>query len=59
METPLKSAVEQRWGHWEASLALENTLNQFYYAPLGGVYLGQRPMSYGILLPGPGHSVNI
>lgn len=43
---------------WQASLALENILNQFYQEPLGGVYLGQRPMLPGVPLPGPGRSVN-
>lgn len=48
-----------QYGHWQASLELANLLNQFYEQPLGGVYMGQRPMTYGVALPGPGRSVNM
>ncbi|MCE5394652.1 MAG: TonB-dependent receptor [Acidithiobacillus sp.] len=46
-------------GSWQASLTLHNLLNQFYYQPLGGLYLGQKPYAWGIPLPGPGRSVDI
>ncbi|WP_031571016.1 TonB-dependent receptor [Acidithiobacillus thiooxidans] len=53
----LRTAYRQ--GHWQASLELANLLNQFYEQPLGGLYLGQRPMTYGTALPGSGRSVNM
>lgn len=55
----LNLRTSYHFGHWQASLALENLLNQYYEQPLGGLYLGQRPMIYGITLPGPGRSVNM
>ncbi|MDR7928184.1 TonB-dependent receptor [Acidithiobacillus thiooxidans] len=53
----LRTAYRQ--GHWQASLELANLLNQFYEQSLGGLYLGQRPMTYGTALPGSGRSVNM
>lgn len=46
-------------GPWQASLSLLNLLNHFYYQPLGGAYLGQKPDVWGIPLPGQGRSVNL
>ncbi|WP_414041780.1 TonB-dependent receptor plug domain-containing protein [Acidithiobacillus sp. M4-SHS-6] len=46
-------------GSWQASLSLLNLLNQFYYQPLGGAYLGQKPYAWGIAVPGQGRSVNL
>ncbi|MEL5849670.1 MAG: TonB-dependent receptor [Candidatus Igneacidithiobacillus chanchocoensis] len=53
--------IGTRWhsGPWQASLRLENLLNQLYFQPLGGVYLGQKPFAYGTPVPGPGRSVNL
>ncbi|MDD3760371.1 MAG: TonB-dependent receptor [Acidithiobacillus sp.] len=63
LQTPgyglLELGTRYRSGPWQASLRLENLLNQLYYQPLGGVYLGQKPFVYGIPLPGPGRSVNL
>ncbi len=39
-------------------VGIENLFNKFYVDPLGGSYLGQRTMVYGIGVPGMGRSVN-
>ena len=63
LQTPgyglLELGTRYRSGPWQARLRLENLLNQLYYQPLGGVYLGQMPFVYGVPLPGPGRSINL
>ena len=37
---------------------IENMLNKYYVDPLGGMYVGQRPVVAGIGVPGMGRSLN-
>ena len=39
-------------------VGIENLFNKYYVDPLGGSYLGQRTMVYGIGVPGMGRSIN-
>ena len=39
-------------------VGVENLFNKYYVDPLGGSYLGQRTMVYGIGVPGMGRSIN-
>ena len=52
----LRSSYE--WKQVRFDVGIENLLNKFYVDPLGGSYLGQRPMVPGIGVPGMGRSVN-
>lgn len=52
----LRSSYE--WKQMRLDLAVENLFNKFYADPLGGNYLGQRPMVAGFGVPGMGRSIN-
>lgn len=52
----LRSSYE--WKQVRFDVGVENLLNKFYVDPLGGSYLGQRPMVAGFGVPGMGRSVN-
>ncbi|MDD5611997.1 MAG: TonB-dependent receptor, partial [Gallionella sp.] len=52
----LRSSYE--WKQMRFDIGVENLLNKFYVDPLGGSYLGQRPMVAGIGVPGMGRSIN-
>ncbi|MEO6352844.1 MAG: TonB-dependent receptor plug domain-containing protein [Burkholderiaceae bacterium] len=45
------------WKQVRLDIGVENALNKFYDSPLGGAYLGQRPMVYGTPVPGMGRSL--
>jgi len=53
----LRSSYE--WQQLRLDLGVENLLNHYYADPLGGNYMGQRPMGYGISVPGMGRSINV
>ncbi len=46
------------WKQLRFDVGIENALNKFYVDPLGGNYLGQRPMVAGFGVPGMGRSIN-
>lgn len=46
------------WKQLRFDVGIDNLLNKYYADPLGGSYLGQRPMVYGIAVPGMGRSIN-
>lgn len=46
------------WKQLRLDFGIENLLNKLYFDPLGGSYLGQRPMIYGTSVPGVGRSIN-
>ena len=52
----LRSSYE--WKQLRFDVGVENLLNKFYVDPLGGSYLGQRPMGAGVGVPGMGRSIN-
>ncbi|MDD2720611.1 MAG: TonB-dependent receptor [Gallionella sp.] len=52
----LRSSYE--WHQVRFDVSVENLLNKFYVDPLGGSYLGQRPVVAGIGVPGMGRSIN-
>ena len=52
----LRSSFE--WKQLRFDLGVENLLNRYYADPLGGNYMGQRPMVYGTSVPGMGRSIN-
>lgn len=43
---------------FRVDLSVDNLMNKFYNDPMGGAYLGQRPMTYGTPVPGMGRSIN-
>lgn len=51
----LRSSYE--WKQLRVDVGVENLFNRSYDPPLGGAYLGQRPMVYGTAVPGMGRSV--
>lgn len=51
----LRSSYE--WKQLRVDVGVENLFNRFYDSPLGGAYLGQRPMVYGTAVPGAGRSI--
>lgn len=52
----LRSSYE--WKQLRFDMGVENLLNRNYADPLGGNYMGQRPMVYGVSVPGMGRSIN-
>ena len=46
-----------QWKQLRVDAGVENVFNRFYDSPLGGAYLGQRPMVYGTAVPGMGRSL--
>ena len=52
----LRSSYE--WKQLRFDVGVENLLNKFYVDPLGGSYLGQRPVVAGVGVPGMGRSIN-
>ncbi len=46
------------WKQMRFDVGVENLLNKFYVDPLGGNYLGQRPVIAGVGVPGMGRSIN-
>jgi len=51
----LRSSYE--WKQLRVDLGVDNVFDRFYDSPLGGAYLGQRPMLYGTTVPGMGRSI--
>ncbi|WP_313951291.1 TonB-dependent receptor plug domain-containing protein [Accumulibacter sp.] len=51
----LRSSYE--WKQLRVDVGIENLFDRFYESPLGGAYLGQRPMVYGTAVPGSGRSI--
>ena len=51
----LRSSYE--WKRLRVDVGVENLFDRYYESPLGGAYLGQRPMVYGTNVPGMGRSV--
>ncbi|WP_291993575.1 TonB-dependent receptor [Candidatus Accumulibacter sp. ACC003] len=45
------------WKQLRVDLGIDNVFDRFYESPLGGAYLGQRPMVYGTAVPGSGRSI--
>ncbi len=45
------------WSKVRLDIGLENALNKSYASPLGGAYVGQRPVTWGISVPGAGRSI--
>lgn len=52
----MRSSYE--WKQLRLDLGVENLFNRYYADPLGGNYMGQRPMVYGTSVPGMGRSLN-
>lgn len=48
-----------QWGDVRLDAGIENLLNKFYFDPLGGAYLGQRPVVAGYGVAGMGRSLNV
>ena len=54
-----------KWTHARVDVAIENVLNRFYFAPLGGAYVGQGPsmttngIPWGVAIPGRGRSLDL
>jgi iron complex outermembrane receptor protein len=54
-----------RWKNAQLDAAIENVLNRFYSAPLGGAYVGQgstmttNGAPWGVVVPGKGRSFNL
>ena len=48
-----------QWKQLRLDLGVENVFDRFYESPLGGAYLGQRPMVYGTAVPGTGRSIYV
>jgi iron complex outermembrane receptor protein len=44
---------------FRVDLSVDNLLNKFYRDPLGGAYVGQRPVVAGVAVPGMGRSYNV
>ena len=51
----LRSSYE--WKQVRLDIGIDNALNKLYASPLGGAYVGQRPMTYGTPVPGMGRSI--
>jgi iron complex outermembrane receptor protein len=47
------------WKYLRLDAAIENVLDKNYSLPLGGVYIGERPMTAGTPVPGYGRSFNV
>jgi iron complex outermembrane receptor protein len=47
------------WKYLRIDAGIENVLDKNYSLPLGGVYLGERPMTAGTPVPGFGRSYNV
>ena len=45
------------WKQVRLDIGVDNALNKLYASPLGGVYVGQKPMTYGTPVPGMGRSL--
>ncbi|MBI5919899.1 MAG: TonB-dependent receptor [Nitrosomonadales bacterium] len=52
----LRSSYE--WKQVRLDLGVENLFDKFYVDPLGGAYVGQRPVIAGVGIPGMGRSIN-
>ncbi len=54
-----------KWAHARVDVSIENVLNRFYFAPLGGAYVGQGPsmttngIPWGVAVPGRGRSLDL
>jgi iron complex outermembrane receptor protein len=51
----LRSSYE--WKQYRFDVGVENLFDRYYQLPLGGTYLGQKPMTYGTPVPGMGRSL--
>ncbi len=47
------------WKQARLDVGIDNVLDRYYAHPQGGAYVGQRPMTWGIPVPGPGRSINV
>ena len=45
-----------QWTTFRIDAGVENLFDKNYYLPLGGAYLGERPMVYGTSVAGMGRS---
>jgi iron complex outermembrane receptor protein len=45
------------WKQARLDVGIENALDKFHDLPLGGAYIGQQPMRYGVQVPGMGRSL--
>ena len=45
------------WKQARLDVGIDNLLDRFYAHPQGGAYVGQRPMTWGIPVPGAGRSI--
>lgn len=48
-----------QWQDIRLDVGIENLMNKFYVDPLGGAYVGQRPVVAGQGVPGMGRSINV
>lgn len=46
-----------QWKQYRLDVGVDNALNKFYASPTSGAYVGQRPMNYGMPVPGIGRSL--
>lgn len=53
----LNLRASYQWKRVRLDIGVENALNKLYALPLGGAYVGQKPMSYGVPVPGLGRSL--
>lgn len=53
----LNLRTSYEWKQVRLDIGMENAFNKFYASPLGGAYVGQKPMTYGISVPGAGRSL--
>lgn len=45
------------WKQVRLDIGIDNLFNKYYALPLGGAYVGQRTMAYGMPVPGMGRSI--
>lgn len=55
----LNLRTSYQWGDVRLDAGIENLMNKFYFDPLGGAYLGQRPVVAGYGVAGMGRSLNV
>ncbi|NMM26688.1 MAG: TonB-dependent receptor plug domain-containing protein [Glaciimonas sp.] len=53
----LNLRTSYEWKQVRLDIGVDNALNKLYASPLGGAYVGQRPMTYGVPVPGMGRSL--
>ncbi len=55
----LNLRTRYQWRDFTLDAGIDNLLDKFYYDPLGGAYVGQRPVVPGVGVPGMGRSLNV